>query len=188
MIERSEAQIVQKIEELLGDISHNFKTICEYLAKLPKHYLHRDPMFKNYKEVANGKLIPEVVMAMAKASTLLPHICGRPPEVQRGIASDNPISWLTVEKGQIVERRGSWRKMATTDFKRMFPIGGAILSLSEQRAAIEQEMSAKPVTHIRQQPIAKADTTAGTFKLGTQTVPLSVIISALREAGVSVPA
>lgn len=186
MMNRNQAQIAARIENLLADMAHNFKEVCDLLTGLDKHYLHRDPMFRWYREVAAGKLVPETIMAMAKASNLVKHMVGRPREVQLAVATDGVFDWCREVNGEIVQRRGSWRQMSQAEFKRMFPIGGSVLSVSEQRAVLEQELAAGPVEFVRRQPVARADAAAGTFKLGSQVVPLSIVLSALREAGLAV--
>jgi hypothetical protein len=183
MINRNEAQMVQKIEELLGDMALNFRQICDLLAGLDRHYLHRDPMFRWYREIAGGKLAPELVMAMCRAQNLIKHMVGRPRDVQMTLAHDGEFDWVREVKGEIEIRRGSWRQMSQAEFKRMFPIGGPIRSVQEQRAILQAEIAAQPVTHIRRQPLARVDLKAGTFTLGNQVVPLTVVIGALSEAG-----
>ncbi len=184
MINRNQAQLAARIEGLLSDMAANFKDICELLTGIDKHYLHKDPMFRWYKEVATGKLVPETIMAMSKATHLIPHMVGRPREVQLAVATDKEFDWCRVVKGEIVQKRGSWRQMSTPEFKRMFPVGGAIQSAPEQRAALETEIAAAPVTHIRQQPVARVDPHTRTFRLGSQVVPLNVVLAALREVGI----
>ncbi len=184
MINRNEAQMVQKIEELLGDMALNFRQICDLLVGIDRHYLHRDPMFRFYREVATGKLVPELIMAMCKAGPLIKHMTGRPREVQMTLARDGAFDWVREVKGQIEVRRGSWRQMSQPEFKRMFPIGGPVRSVQEQSALLQEEMAARPVTHIRQQPIARIDLKARTFSLGAQVVPLTVLIAAFAEVGI----
>jgi hypothetical protein len=186
MINRNEAQIVQRIEDLLGDMALNFRQICDLLAGLNRHYLHRDPMFRWYREVASGKLIPELVMAMCRAQVLIKHMVGRPREVQMTLAHGGQFDWVREVKGEIEVRRGSWRQMSQTEFKRVFPINAPVRSVQEQRAVLQAEMAAQPVTHIRRQPLARVELTAGTFTLGSQTVPLTVVLGALAEAGMKV--
>lgn len=184
MTNQSEAQTIARIEELKGDLALNFKQICELLALVSNHYLHRDPLFRWYREVATGKLIPEVVMAMAMKRDYLKHLMGRPREVQLEVARDKEFDWCTSIKGEILDRRSSWKKMGAADFKRMFPVGQPIRSLHEQREVLRAELAAGPITHIRRQPLARVDAQAQTFTLGAQTVPLSVVLAALREAGI----
>ena len=184
---QNEAQTIARIEELKGDLALNFKQICELLLLLKGHYLHTDPLFRHYREIASGKLIAECVMVMAGKLGYLKHMSGRPRDVQLEIASDGEFDWCMVVKGEIVTKRSGWRKMYAADFKRMFPIGGGIRSVQEQRAIIQQEIAAGPVTHIRRQPTARIDVNAQTFTLGGQTVPLSVVVAAMREVGLSAP-
>lgn len=183
MINRNQAQIAARIENLLGEMAHNFKEICELLTGLDSHYLHRDPMFRWYKEIATGKLMPELVMAMARASHLVKHMVGRPREAQLAVAEDKPFDWCRIVNGEITTKRGSWRQMSAAEFKRMFPVGGPVQTVTDQRSALHCELAASPVTHIRRQPVARVDTEKQTFRLGAQTVPLSVVLAALREAG-----
>jgi hypothetical protein len=184
MINRNQAQIATNIEQLMANVAANFREICELLIALDKHYLHRDPMFKWYRQVANGKLVPALIMAMVNAQRRIKHMVGRPREVQINIAEDKPLDWCRVVKGEIEVRRGSWRQMSQLEYERTFPEGGPVRTVLEQRAIIEKELAAEPVTHIRRQPLARVDVTAQTFTLGNQTVPLSIVLSALREAGV----
>ncbi len=184
MMNRNQAQLAAKIESLLSDMAASFKDICELLTGIDRHYLHKDPMFRWYKEVAHGKLAPKTVMAMSKASHLVPHMVGRSREVQMAVATDKEFDWCRVVKGEIVQKRGSWRQMSTAEFKRMFPVGGAILTVPEQRSALETELATAPVTHIRRQPTAEVDPDNRTFRLGSQTVPLNVVLAALREVGI----
>jgi hypothetical protein len=181
---QSEAQTIARIEELKGDLALNFKQICELLALVNNHYLHRDPLFRWYREIATGKLIAEIVMAMAMRRDFLKHMVGRPRSLQMEIAREGEFDWCTEVKGEIVQRRSSWKKMGAADFKRMFPIGGPVRSPHDQRDIIKTEMDARPVTHIRRQPIARVDAASHTFTLGAQTVPIGVVLSALREAGI----
>jgi len=184
---QNEAQIIARIEDLKADLALNFKQICELLVLVRGHYLHSDAMFRHYREIASGKLMAEIVMTMARKQGYLKHMSGRPRDVQLEIARDGEFDWCTAVKGEIVTRRSGWRKMGAADFKRMFPIGGGIRSVQEQRAIIQQEIAAGPVTHIRRQPTARIDVSAQTFTLGTQTVPLSVVVAAMRDAGISAP-
>ena len=184
---QNEAQIIARIEELKADLALNFKLICELLVLVRGHYLHNDAMFRHYREIASGKLMAEIVMTMARKQGYLKHMSGRPRDVQLEIARDGEFDWCMAVKGEIVTRRSGWRKMGAADFKRMFPIGGGVRSVQEQRAIIQQEIAAGPVTHIRRQPTARIDVSAQTFTLGTQTVPLSVVVAAMRDAGISAP-
>lgn len=176
---QNEAQVIARIEDLKGDLGLNYKQICECLVLLKSHYMHRDPLFRSYRDVASGAIIPEAVMCMAAKRGYLDHIAGRPRDLQRKIASDGEFDWCTVVRGEIVEKRTGWKKMGAADFKRMFPIGGPVRSMSEQRAALAQEMASAPVTHIRREPVARVNVEAQTFTLGTQTVPLSIVLAAL---------
>lgn len=181
---QNQAQIIALIEQLKGDIAINFTRICELLLQLNDYYLHKNEMFKWYKEVASGKLTSEAVLALSRRGDCLKHIIGRPRDVQIAIAQDGEFTWCSVSKGEIVDRRTPCSKMLNADFKRMFPIGAPIRSVSEQRAILVQELAAKPVTHIRRQPIARVNVADQTFSLGAQTVPINIIIAALREAKV----
>jgi hypothetical protein len=67
----------------------------------------------------------------------------------------------------------------------MFPVGAPVRSVHEQKAILQQQMAAGPVTHVRRQAVARCDAAAGKFTLGTQTVPISIILTALREAGIT---
>ena len=184
---QNDAQTIARIEELKGDLALNFKQICELLVLVGSHYLHRDALFRWYREVASGKLIPEVVMAMAMRRGYLSRLVGRPREVQLEVARDSEFDWCHEVKGEIVTKRTGWKKMGSADFKRMFPVGAGIRAVHEQRAIIEQEMAAGPVTHIRRQPLVRIDVKAQTFTLGNQTVPLSVVIAAMREVKMGFP-
>ena len=183
---QSEAQIIARIEDLRADLALNFGQICELLVLIKPHYLHKDPMFKWYREVATGKLLPETVMTFAHKPDYLKHLCGYNRETQMAITRGNEFNWCEEYRGEIVEKRTDWKKMSAAAFKRMFPIGGPVQSVHEQRAALEAELASKPKTHVRQQPVARADGEKQTFSLGTQTVPLSVILGALREIGLEV--
>lgn len=185
MINRNEAQIAARIEALLKDIALNFAEICGELVALESHYLHRDPMFRWYREVASGKLLPELIMAMSKAPGRISHMVGRPKDVQQSIARDGEFDWCRARDGEIEVRRGSWRQMRMDEFARMFPVGGPVRSITEQRELLVQKLAEGPVTHIRRQPVARVDAQASTFRLGYQTVPLSVVLLALREAGIT---
>jgi hypothetical protein len=187
MINRSEAQIVHRIQELLNDITLDIQQICDLLVEIDSHYLHRDPMFRWYREVHSNKLVPDLIMAMCRKQTFIKHMVGRPREVQMTLAQDGEFEWAREVKGEVEFRRGSWRQMDDAEFKRMFPIGGPVRTVQEQRALLLTEMAAKPVTHIRQQPIARVDLKAGTFRLGAQVVPLSVVWAALAEVGIPLP-
>lgn len=183
MTNRSEAQIIQRIEDLQGDLALNFRQICDLLVQVRDHYLHRDRQFRHYRDVAADRLLPELVMAMGFKRGYLEHMRGRPREVQMAVARDAEFSWVCVVKGEVVERRSGWKAMGAADFKRAFPIGRPPASVSEQRGALVEEMQAKPVTHKNRQPLARVDLAAQSFRLGGQTVPLSVVLAALREAG-----
>jgi len=182
---QNDAQTIARIEELKGDLALNFKQICELLVLVGSHYLHRDPLFRWYRDVASNKLVPEIVMAMAMKRDYLKHLAGRPREMQLEVARDGEFDWCCEIKGAIVTKRTGWKKMASADFKRMFPIGAGIRSAHEQREIIQQEIADGPVTHIRRQPIARVNAAAQTFTLGAQTVPLSVVLNALREANIA---
>lgn len=181
---QSEAKTISRIEELKGDIALNFKQICDLLVLVGKHYLHRDPLFRWYREVSTEKLIPEVVIAMGLKRGLLPHIAGRPRDVQMQIAKEVDFTFCTEVRGEVIEKRAGWKAMRDVDFKRMFPIGAAVRTTSEQRNLIEQELAAAVPAFVRGQPLARVDTSARTLTLGRQKVPLSIILAALREAGI----
>ena len=183
---QNEAQLVARIEDLKADLSFNFGQICELLTQIKSHYLHKDPMFKWYREVGTGKLLPETVMTFARKPDYLKHLCGYSRETQMSITRCNEFNWCEEFRGEIVEKRTDWKKMSSAAFKRMFPIGGPVRSVHEQRAIVEAELASKSKTHVRQQPVARADGEKQTFSLGTQTVPLNVILGALREIGLEV--
>ena len=141
---------------------------------------------KWYREVGTGKLLPETVMTFARKPDYLKHLCGYNRDTQMAITRGNEFNWCEEFRGEIIEKRTDWKKMSAAAFKRMFPIGGPLQSVHEQRATIEAELSSKPKTHVRQQPVARADGEKQTFTLGSQTVPLNVILGALREIGLEV--
>jgi hypothetical protein len=142
MTNQNEAQIVARIEALKSDLALNFKQICDLLVLVRNHYLHKEMMFRRYREVASGKLIPEIVWAMDRRRHHLKHMAGRPHELQMKIATDGPLSWCCAVRGEIVEKRTSWKVMKETDFKRMFPIGGPVRSITEQREVLKAEIAA----------------------------------------------
>lgn len=183
---QNEAQLVARIEDLKADLALNFGQICELLTQIKFHYLHKDPMFKWYREVGTGKLLPETVMTFARKPDYLKHLCGYNRDTQMAITRGNEFNWCDVVNGEVREKRTDWKSMKSAAFKRMFPIGGPVQSVHEQRAAIEAELASKPKTHVRQQPVARADAEKQTFSLGTQTVPLNVILGALLEIGLEV--
>ena len=183
---QNEAQIGARIEALKDDLAHNYGEICELLSQLKSHYMHKDPLYRFYKEVASGKLLPVTAMAFARKPDYLKHLCGYSRELQLSLVRVKEFDWVDIYKGEIVENRTNWLKMSSAAFKRMFPIGGPVRSVHEQRAALEAELASKPKTHVHQQPVARADGEKQTFSLGTQTVPLNVILGALREIGLEV--
>lgn len=179
-----QAQVIARIEDLRRDRALNFVQICELLVLLRDHPLHRDYLFRWYREIASGKLAPELVQEMGLKRDHCKHMAGRPRDVQLTVVRSSELSWCTVLKGEITVRQGTWRHIDTADFKRMFPIGDSVRSMAEQRAILEAELAAAPVTHIRREPLARGNLEAGTFTLGSQTVPLKVILAALREMGI----
>lgn len=185
MTNQNEAQIVARIEELKADLAYNFGQICDLLMQVKNHYLHRDSLFRWYKEVSAKKLLPEVVLAFGTRRNHLTHVCGYNRDLQRTLADGRDFDWIKVEKGEIVQKRTSWNKMPTDAFKRMFPIGGPVRTVVEQRAILEAELGAAPKTHVNRQPIVRADREKETVTVGKQTVPLNVILGALREAGIT---
>lgn len=185
MTNQNEAQIVARIEELKADLTLNFGNICELLTQLKHHYMHYHPTFRWYKEVASKKLLPETVMAFGTKRTHLTHICGYNRDLQTTLSEGREFDWVTIEKGEIVQKRSSWNKMPTDAFKRMFPIGGPVRTVVEQRAILEAELAAAPKTHVNRQPIVRVDRQKETVAVGSQTIPLNVILGALKEAGFS---
>ena len=181
---RNDALTIARIEELQDDLALNFKQICELLVLVKKHYLHRDTLFQWYREVAHGSLIPEIVICMALKRQHLKHMIGRPREVQLSIARDTEFDWCSVFFDKIILKRTSWKCMRTADFIRMFPAGGAVRTVQEQRAILEEQLPFMKVTHVHGQPVARADAVAHTFTLGRQTVPISIVLAALREANI----
>lgn len=187
MTNQNEAQIIARIEDLKADIALNYRSICELLVQVNNHYLQRESLFRHYRKVAEGKLLPELAMAMGTKHGYVEHMEGRPIAVQQAVARDQSFDWVCEVKGEIVERRTSWKAMKVADFKRVFPIGRSPASLSEQRAALQAEMQVRPETHRHGQPLARVDLAAQTFRLGAQTVPLSVVMAALADAGLAPP-
>jgi hypothetical protein len=198
MINRNEAQMVQKIEELLGDMALNFRHICELLAGLDRHYLHRDPMFRWYREVAGGKLASELVMAMCRAQPLIKHMIGRPREVQMTLAHDGQFDWVREVKGKIEVKRGSWRQMSQAEFKRMFPINGPVQSVQEQRNVLQAIIEAwsndtvhgmsqpEAPAYVRGHAMPKLDLVHNKFMLGREAIPLTVLVSVMQANGMTV--
>ena len=125
-------------------------------------------------------------MTFARKPDYLKHLCGYSCKTQMSITRCNEFNWCEDFRGEIVEKRTDWKKMSSAAFKRMFPIGGPVRPVHEQRAILEAELASKPKIHVRQQPVARADGEKQTFTLGTQTVPLNVILGALREIGLEV--
>ena len=185
-VNETEAQIFAQIEELKGDLYGNYAQICRKLANLRPgiHYMHKDHAWKYYKEVAAQKLFPESVFTFGTKRGYLECMMGRARDVQLRVAAGAEFDWCQVERGEIVDRRTSWKKMGAADFKRLFPAGQPVRSLTEQRAILQAEIAARPVTHIRRQPVACVDLVAGTFTLGGVTAPLSVVLGALADGGV----
>lgn len=187
MTNQNEAQIVARIEELKGDLAHNFGQICDLLVQVKNHYLHRDSIFRWYREVSSGKLLPEVVMAFGTRRTHLNHISGYNRDLQKTLARGGEFDWATIERGEVVEKRTSWHKMPTDAFKRMFPIGGPVRTVAEQRAILEAELAAAPKVFVNRQPVVRVDADTRTMRVAGHTVPLNVILGALREANIIGP-
>lgn len=187
MTNQNEAQIVARIEELKGDLVRNFEAICENLALLKSHYMHRDTYFRWYREVSSRKLLPETVLAFGTRRTHLTHICGYNRDLQKTLARGGEFDWATIERGEVVEKRTSWHKMPTDAFKRMFPIGGPLRTVTEQRVILEAELAAAPKVFVNRQPVVRVDADARTVRVAGYTVPLNVILGALREAKIIGP-
>jgi hypothetical protein len=184
MTNRNEAQIVARIEELKTDLALNFKNICDLLVQLKSHYLHKDSIFRWYKEVAAGKLLPEAVLAFGTRRVYLQQICGYNRDLQKSLADGKEFDWATIEKGEIVQKRTSWHKMPPDAFKRMFPIGGPIRTVSEQKVVLQEQLATSPKTHINRHPVVRV--VGGKMLIAKQSIPLSVILCAMREAGYDV--
>lgn len=182
MTNLNEAQIIARIEELKTHMAENFGAICENLVLIKTHYLHRDSLFRWYREVSSGKLLPEVVMAFGNRRAHLIHISGYNRDLQKTLARGGEFDWATVDKGEVVEKRTSWNKMPPDAFKRMFPIGGPVRTVVEQRAILEAELAAAPKEFVNRQPVVRVDAEARTMRVAGRTVPLNVILGALREA------
>lgn len=187
MTNQNEAQIVARIEELKENMADNFEAICELLTQVQRHYMHKDHMFRWYREVASGKLIPAVVQSLSFKREYLKHLSGYNRDLQKTLARGGEFDWATIERGEVVEKRTSWHKMPTDAFKRMFPIGGPVRTVAEQRSILEAELAAAPKVFVNRQPIVRVDADARTMRVAGHTVPLNVILGALREANIIGP-
>lgn len=198
MTNQNEAQIIARIEELKGDLMLHMKQICDLLVLVRQHYLHRDPLFRWYREVAQGKLAPAVGLAMARRTKHVPHMMGRPMDVQLRVVAGAGLDWCEEQRGQIVRKHTSWDKMPLTAFRRMFPVGGPVRSITEQEAVLRSEMEAKtrPTVYGMSQPEAPAyvrghamprlDLMHNKFMLGREVIPLTVLVSVMQANGMTV--
>lgn len=185
-------QIVGRIEEYKADGLAAIKNICVALKELKvrkqRHPLHRDRVYKWFLEVADGRLHPGVVALFNGRKGYLDHLVGRPLDVQKQILAERDLDVVQWDgrKRQIVEVRKPAIKLSLKDFQRVFPKGKPLPTLSEQRAALEVEIAAQPVTHTQHGPIVRATHNGKALLVGRTEVPMNTIINALREMGATV--
>ena len=178
--DRLKEGIIASFEEICCMI-YELKTRCKFNHELIGH-----PMFRFYAEVRNNRLTGAMVYAFGGNKRKLAHFEGRPKELQNELASGKLVTVIGISKGDIVEKKLAIVDMAPAELARAFPVGKSPATIGEQRTALEAELASKPKIHVRQQPVARADGEKQTFSLGTQTVPLNVILGALREIGLEV--
>lgn len=187
----SREQLIAFVDERKGTIIASFEDICEAIYELKtrckfNHSLIGTELFRFYAQVRNGRLTGAMVYALGGNKRMLSHMEGRPKELQNELAAGRLLTIAVEIKGEIVERDKAIIDMRYAELARVFPINKSPATIGEQRAALEAELASKPKTHVRQQPVARADGEKQTFSLGTQTVPLNVILGALREIGLEV--
>lgn len=183
-------QIIARIESHKSDGDDAVREICICLVELKRrkiaHPLHKNPVYRWYEVIASDKLHPGVAVLFNGNPRYLEHVVGRPLDVQKGIVSGREYDVVFAKGTEIKSERKSAIKMSLSMFQRLFPIGKHPASLSEQRAALEVEIEAKPCTHIRRDPIVRADASSRVLFVGKHSIPLSVVKAALAEIGLTV--
>ena len=188
----SRQQLCDLINDLLKEgIIASFEEICSMIFELKtrckfNHELIGHSMFRFYAEVRNGRLTGAMVYALGGNKRMLSHMEGRPKDFQNELAGGKLVTIVTTSKSEIVERDKAVIDMTYSELARAFPAGKSPATIGEQRSALEAELASKPKAHVPQQPVARADGEKQTFSLGGQTVPLNVILGALREIGLEV--
>lgn len=186
----SPQQIVARIEELKESGLDSVRAICVCLLELRRrsltHPLHKDKIYRWFEPIASGKLHPGLVGLFNGNRSHLDHIVGRQMDLQNGMVAGIEYPVAIAVKGEIVEKRQSVTKMALKTFQRAFPKDVSPATISEQRAALAAELESAPKTHVRSDPIIKADSAKETLTIGRQTVPITAIKAALAEIGLEI--
>ena len=188
----SAEQIISLIEDCVQDGLTRQEEICQHLQEMSRrkirHRLHRHPLYKWFNEVADRKLAMSVVALYSGKKAYLDHLVGRPIDTQRQIVAELPIDVAQMDRktNQIVAVRKPVIRLNLSDFKRVFPLGKPPATFAEQKAALEAELAAKPVTQTQHGPIVRAIKEESVLMVGTVKVPLSVIRTALIEIGAKV--
>lgn len=185
-------QVIALIEDCVADGLARQEEICSALQELGRrgvrHKLHKHPLYKWFNEVADRKLAMSVVALYSGKKAYLDHLVGRPIDTQRQIVSELPIDVAQMDRNtnRILAVRKPVIRLNLADFKRVFPLGKPPATFAEQKAALEVELAAQPVTRTQHGPIVRAIKEESVLMVGTVKVPLSVIRTALIEIGAKV--
>ena len=102
----------------------------------------RHGLFAYLPQIADGKVVPEIVINYAGKKTLLATLACMPVEIQRRISETSHIEIVT-ESGDVVETPVN--SLRATDISKIFDItSGTIRDINEQRAMIGKVSSRKP--------------------------------------------
>ena len=187
-------QIIAKIEESRAEGFSSMVEICHCLKELKvrkcSHPLFKDRVYRHFEAIADGKLHPGVVALFNGNASYLDHVSGRPMDLQKGMIAEREYDVAVEVRGEIVVSRKTVSKMSLATFQRLFPKDASPATVAQQKkelATLAQKIAANTApTRTQHGPIVRADAALQIVKVGTISVPISVLRVALGEIGLSV--
>lgn len=180
-------QIIARIEEAKDDSFEAAREICNCLVELNKrkvsHPLHKDRVYRWYKDIAAEKLHPGIAMIFNGNPRYIEHVLGRPLDLQKGMVAGREYDVVYEWSGELKEAKKSIMQMSLGVFQRLFPKGQSPATVKQQTEALKKEISLRAKNVTKHGPIVRADRDAKLLYVGTTAVPLSVVRTALKEIG-----
>lgn len=182
------------VEKIIAEINRyeelthsNIKEICELLMLLKEkgggHSLFVHPMFKHYRLVATGKLLPALLFKMELKKEIVERIAAQRRETQQAIVDgyDFPVAHWRESTASFIEERQTLPRMATATLMRVFLPTGEVATPTDQKKAIKEELAVKAAQEV--EPRVKADVSRGTILVANHPATLDELREALADLG-----
>ncbi|AGR47958.1 hypothetical protein PHIM7_244 [Sinorhizobium phage phiM7] len=186
----STEQLLSKLEASIRKGVDALAEGCEIIGELEKRGevipLMTSGLYKWYKEINAGSLLPELVIKFAGADHILSRLVGAPKKEQLEYASTGKIKVAEMDrKGEIREVE---KPIARLNIEKLDLVleNGKKKTFKQQVNHLQTAAITKPSKPITTSPSVRADTKAGVLIIGGRRVEPHTLFDAMAELGFTV--